>query len=238
MAIIGAGVQRILRSGVGNSVWGGLTYRAGAVFNSGSSAGPYGTAAQSIGSTNVGPFRRVYCFVNILDTGTVNNSIVSVPTIGGVNCDIILKLGSGAHFNMFLISAMVPTGTTAAVANLTFNLGVTSNLYFDFYTADVSQMRSQLPFASAYLESATSQTSFAFALAAIPQRGAMIMTFNGFAITNGTETYANDFLLTQNNINQAKRALSANNCPQTGAFSGTVSWTGSGQVAVGMFSFR
>lgn len=193
-------------------------------------------AATSIGTASAN--RRVVILFNINGFGA---TILSA-TIGGVTCDTISGplYNDTTNFNIgFMISTIVPTGTTAG-AVINFSPGGATGLNFGvpFYTVD-----------NTTLINPTSPTTSGTTLGAVSSITGAVVTLTGSSVLmfcnpsggtpSGTFISASDAGLTTTNSFGVALGGFANGASASAANHATVSWTGTSVSAgIMMVAYR
>jgi hypothetical protein len=205
-----------------------FTFGGRVAFSGTGSAGPYTATAVPINAASAN--RRVYVMCVAQQASLV---VSGTPTIGGINCDVVTALGNtaGGNLSCWMISAPVPTGTTA---NVVFNTTATEFQQFNAYsyTVDTTQLVSIAPgFTNFTTTGSGTSLNGSCAISAFGGDG-VFFGFSAFSITNGTQnvsaTNCSIVLSAQIGSQAAGFANNVASNPATMTMSWTTATTGAG----------
>ena len=170
-------------------------------------------------------------------TGSSSGATFVSCTIGGINCDVSQINGTdGTQEVIYIISAVVPTGTTANFV-INWSSGQFGGGRLFVYTCDNSLLGSATPITGYNTQaSATSATATTTTLS----NGFVIVYMNGIggtstapSVSASSETITQDF-----SYSGASYAGNANGVTASGSNSATLTWTGSTQSNMILAAWR
>jgi hypothetical protein len=186
------------------------------------------SSAEPIGSAFA--TRRVVFMIRVGDVG----STLSSGTIGGVTLDTLIRIGSDGTSLVYLVSAIVPIGTTAAaVLNFT---GSIFSIVSTTFTTDNAQLASSTPITS--FASVASGTTLTGSVAVLAGGSILAICIASGSTTNPQITASTAGLSNDGKISNFYSSGHANGAPANAASSVTETWIGSAATVLALAAYR
>jgi hypothetical protein len=182
--------------------------------------------------------RRVYTVITNGDAGSTATS--ASFNSGAIAADVFQVIGTvgppttgGDSFNVYLVSAVIPTGTTATVS-LTYPSTLFAAPICAAYTVDTTTLSGINPVTTAqsYVASGTvlPAASNTFGVPVATAGSAILAGFIGFGITNGSQSItSSDASFTTGSLFSSTLTAVANSAPVSSSSRVNIGWTTSGQ---------
>jgi hypothetical protein len=162
-----------------------LTYTGNSGLLTRSGSAPWTATGASVPIGTAFANRRVYgVFIHAQDAAGFTPILAA--SIGGINCDVITVLGGGTNALMVLVSAMVPTGTTAAFSIQT-STQMFNNATVFLYSVDATTLISAAA-AVTSINNTASGTTASPSLSGVPAGAAVFYGFVMYSYTNDSES--------------------------------------------------
>jgi hypothetical protein len=208
-----------------------------------STSGNTATVTLAIGTASSN--RRVYVLAMDSSAGVSPQAATGASFNGGtIAADVFQVIGTTPtdQLDAYLISAVIPTGTTVTVT-LTYASTIFSSPHLGAYTVDTTTLGNINPVTSAQSVSTAGLTNPAtantFGIPVATSGSAILSGFVGFGINNGSQSFtSSDAGIANDGMFASTMVGHANNVPVSASSRVNTGWTGTGDSLLALVVLR